>query len=177
MKIGEKMTPKHLSKFFSTEALAVTAVVLTVISQLIQMPGSLAMGVLGIFTAIAWTQLRRLPLPKTLRRFLPFGLTMMMMVLTALWVNVSGDVAHAQFFQGAQDFFQETLGTGDNDATAIVFNAIRALYLLYIAIAFVGVVNAVRQDEDWQTVARTPLLVVVVVTVADVITTLVVDGF
>ncbi len=86
-----------------------------------------------------------------------------------------GQPASAQFFGGAQTFFQENFG-GENDATDIVFNAIRALYLLYIAIAFVGVVNAVRQDEDWQTVARTPLLVVVVVTVADVITQLVVGG-
>ena len=51
-----------------------------------------------------------------------------------------------------------------------MFNVLRALYLLYIAVALIGVVNAVRKDEDWQTVARTPLLVVVAVTIADVLT-------
>jgi hypothetical protein len=32
------------------------------------------------------------------------------------------------------------------------------------------VINAVRKDEDWQSIARTPLLVVVAVTIADVLT-------
>jgi hypothetical protein len=36
--------------------------------------------------------------------------------------------------------------------------------------SLVGVINAVRKDEDWQSVARTPLLVVVAVTIADVLT-------
>jgi hypothetical protein len=47
---------------------------------------------------------------------------------------------------------------------------LRAIYLLYIAISLVGVINAVRKDEDWQSIARTPLLVVVAVTIADVLT-------
>ena len=47
---------------------------------------------------------------------------------------------------------------------------LRAIYLLYIAVSLIGVINAVRKDEDWQSIARVPLLVVVAVTVADVLT-------
>lgn len=54
---------------------------------------------------------------------------------------------------------------------------LRAIFLLYIAISLIGVVNAVRKDEDWQSVARTPLLVVIAVVVADVLTGFVIgDG-
>ena len=53
---------------------------------------------------------------------------------------------------------------------ALVFNVLRAVYLLYIAVSLIGVINAVRKDEDWQSIARTPLLVVVAVTIADVLT-------
>jgi hypothetical protein len=55
-----------------------------------------------------------------------------------------------------------------------VFNVLRALYLLYIAVALIGVINAVRKDEDWQVVARTPLLVVIAVTIADVLTSFII---
>ena len=54
---------------------------------------------------------------------------------------------------------------------------LRAIFLLYIAISLIGVGNAVRKDEDWQSVARTPLLVVIAVVVADVLTGFVIgDG-
>ncbi|OKH14696.1 hypothetical protein FACHB389_35865, partial [Nostoc calcicola FACHB-389] len=58
----------------------------------------------------------------------------------------------------------------DDTAVSLIFNILRALFLLYIAISLVGVINAVRKDEDWQSIARTPLLVVVAVTIADVLT-------
>jgi len=84
--------------------------------------------------------------------------------------------AQAQFFKRAEDFFTNNLTQGTSNggnttaAVSLVFNVLRAIYLLYIAVALIGVINAVRKDEDWQSVARTPLLVVVAVTVADVLT-------
>ncbi|MEM1392851.1 MAG: hypothetical protein AAF757_04090 [Cyanobacteria bacterium P01_D01_bin.116] len=97
------------------------------------------------------------------------------LLLTVFWLDYFASPAQAQFFGKAEDFFKNTLTEGSNDsgtnsAVSLVFNVLRALYLLYIAIALIGVVNAVRKDEDWQNIARTPLLVVVAVTIADVLT-------
>ncbi|MGF2015691.1 MAG: hypothetical protein RMX25_029950, partial [Nostoc sp. DedVER01b] len=92
------------------------------------------------------------------------------------WLDAFAAPAEAQFFKKAEDFFQNTLTSGSSNgsntqlAVGLVFNVLRALYLLYIAVALIGVVNAVRKDEDWQNIARTPLLVVVAVTIADVLT-------
>ncbi len=96
-------------------------------------------------------------------------------ILCGFWLDYFAAPAQGQFFGRAEDFFKDTLtegstDSGTQDAVSLVFNVLRALYLLYIAVALIGVVNAVRKDEDWQNVARTPLLVVVAVTIADVLT-------
>jgi hypothetical protein len=100
-------------------------------------------------------------------------------VLSLFWLDYFAVPAQAQFFQRAQGFFENQLIQGnvtDNDsqnartAVGLIFNVLRAIFLLYIAVSLVGVINAVRKDEEWQTIARTPLLVVVAVTIADVLT-------
>ncbi len=97
-------------------------------------------------------------------------------ILCAFWLDYFADPAQAQFFRKAEDFFKNNLtqaATADSNtqaAVSLIFNVLRALYLLYIAVSLIGVINAVRKDEDWQSVARTPLLVVVAVTIADVLT-------
>ncbi|MDZ7958714.1 MAG: hypothetical protein RMY34_12680 [Aulosira sp. DedQUE10] len=113
-------------------------------------------------------------LPKT--SLIPLQILAAVMVLSLFWLDYFAAPAQAQFFKKAEDFFQNTLtqgssnGSGTQAAVSLVFNVLRALYLLYIAVALIGVVNAVRKDEDWQNIARTPLLVVVAVTIADVLT-------
>ncbi|MEH2165839.1 MAG: hypothetical protein V7K41_04015 [Nostoc sp.] len=94
-------------------------------------------------------------------------------ILSLYWLDWFAAPAQAQFFGEAQKFFEKRLtGTnaGGGEAVGLIFNVLRAIYLLYIAISLVGVINAVRKDEDWQSIARTPLLVVVAVTIADVLT-------
>ncbi|MEH2347933.1 MAG: hypothetical protein V7K55_08000 [Nostoc sp.] len=98
-------------------------------------------------------------------------------VLSLYWLDCFAAPAQAQFFGEAEKFFKKTLtdgsttnSGGSNTAVSLIFNVLRAIYLLYIAISLVGVINAVRKDEDWQSIARTPLLVVVAVTIADVLT-------
>jgi hypothetical protein len=98
------------------------------------------------------------------------------LILSSFWLDYFADPAFAQFFGKAETFFKNSLTQGSaesNNATpaiSLIFNILRALYLLYIAISLVGVINAVRKDEDWQVIARTPLMVVVAVTIADVLT-------
>ncbi len=97
-------------------------------------------------------------------------------ILCLFWLDYFAAPVYAQFFGRAEDFFRNTLtqGTGNSNnsqpAVSLIFNVLRAIYLLYIAVSLIGVINAVRKDEDWQSIARVPLLVVVAVTVADVLT-------
>jgi hypothetical protein len=98
------------------------------------------------------------------------------LLLSCFWLDYFASPAVAQFFKGAEDFFKKTLTQGSNsnnspqEAISLIFNVLRAIYLLYIAISLVGIINAVRQDDDWQSVARIPLLVIIAVTIADVLT-------
>jgi len=97
-------------------------------------------------------------------------------IFSGFWLDYFADPAQGQFFKKAEDFFQNTLtqGSGTTNNTqapiSLVFNILRAIYLLYIAGSLVSVINAVRKDEEWQSMARTPLLVVIAVTMADVLT-------
>jgi hypothetical protein len=114
-------------------------------------------------------------LPK--HQLIPLQALAVAVLLGVFWLDYFAAPAEAQFFKKAEDFFQNTLTQGASNesnntqlAVGLVFNVLRALYLLYIAVALIGVMNAVRKDEDWQSIARTPLLVVVAVTIADVLT-------
>lgn len=100
-------------------------------------------------------------------------------ILVCFWLDYFAEPAQAQFFKRAEDFFRNNLtqsntnttnAAGTQAAISLIFNVMRALYLLYIAISLIGVINAVRRDDDWQNIARTPLLVVIAVTIADVLT-------
>ncbi|MEH2238339.1 hypothetical protein [Nostoc sp.] len=104
-------------------------------------------------------------------------------ILSLYWLDCFAAPAQAQFFGEAEKFFKKNLGGaatssggGSETAISLIFNVLRAIYLLYIAISLVGVINAVRKDEDWQSIARTPLLVVVAVTIADVLTRFVIGS-
>jgi len=105
--------------------------------------------------------------PKVKRAFL-----LILGALVSSFLTLLAQPAQAQFFQNAEDFFTDTF-TSSGAAIPIVFNTLRALYIIYLAVAFIGVFNSVRQDEDWVTAARTPILVVISVTLADILTGLI----
>jgi hypothetical protein len=92
--------------------------------------------------------------------------------LAFAFLSLTAAPARAQFFQNAETFFTDTF-TSSGAAVPIVFNTLRALYIVYLAVAFIGVFNSVRQDEDWVAAARTPILVVITVTLADILTGLI----
>ncbi|MEM1759904.1 MAG: hypothetical protein QXU26_04250 [Thermofilaceae archaeon] len=54
-----------------------------------------------------------------------------------------------------------------------VVNILRVLFLVYLVIALVTVFNALREGEDVQTVARTPILAVVVVGIVEALSVLI----
>ena len=137
------------------------------VDLILNAPGALFVLVLGLTTLALWPQYQHLKHQWRWIAQLTIGGTVT--CLTTVWLASCVEPAQAQFFQNAQNFFESSFGSATN-AIPIVFNSIRALYILYLAVSFVSVINSVRQDEDWQTVARTPALVVVVVTLADILT-------
>ena len=92
---------------------------------------------------------------------------------TVFFLDLSSAPASAQFFQGAEDFISGALAAnapGAADVIALVFNVLRALMLIYLGVSLIRVVQSARNDEDWQTLARTPLIILIAVVVADILT-------
>jgi hypothetical protein len=85
--------------------------------------------------------------------------------------------SQAQFFNNAQTWMNGAFGNAGNGQTQAVielfFNVLRGLFLLYVGISLVRIVQAARNDEDWQTLARTPLIIVLSVFVGDLVTGLI----
>lgn len=85
--------------------------------------------------------------------------------------------AYAQFFNQTQSWLQRSIpGLQGNSIIPLVFNVLRAIFVIYIGINIVQVVQKMQQQEDWQTLARTPLIIVVAVTLGDVLAGLVTGG-
>lgn len=86
--------------------------------------------------------------------------------------------AHAQFFNNAQTWMKKVFDNGNNANTGEVvdlfFNVLRGLFLLYVGVSLVRIVQAAQRDEDWQSLARTPLIIVLAVFVGDLVTALIV---
>ena len=95
-------------------------------------------------------------------------------VISFLMANFLSSPAQALFFENAEDFFNKSF-TSSTAATGIVFNALRGIYILYIAVSLIGVINSVRQDEDWLATAKMPAIVVVSVTLSDILTDVIIS--
>jgi len=96
------------------------------------------------------------------------------------FIDFAAAPANAQFFNNAQTWMNGAFGNaaGNGQTTAVIdlfFNVLRGLFLLYVGISIVRVVQSARNDEDWQTLARTPLIIVMAVFVGDLITGLIVQ--
>lgn len=92
-------------------------------------------------------------------------------------VDFASAPADAQFLNNAQTWMTSAFGGSSNSQVAtmitLIFNVLRALFVIYVGISLVRIVQAARNDEDWQSMARTPIIIVMAVFIADVITGLV----
>ena len=78
--------------------------------------------------------------------------------------------ASAQFFNKTEQWMNTALGsTVDTNLTKLTFNVLRLVFVLYLGIALVKVVSAARDGDDWQTLARTPGIILITVTMGDVL--------
>ncbi|PSB30838.1 hypothetical protein [Chlorogloea sp. CCALA 695] len=83
--------------------------------------------------------------------------------------------AHAQFMNNAETFFENQTYFPNIDPSVIgfIFGILRGLFLIYLAISLVRVVQGARNDEDWQILARTPIIIAVTVVIGDILAGLV----
>jgi hypothetical protein len=81
----------------------------------------------------------------------------------------------AQFFQSAETWMTAQF-TGAGEAITLSFNVLRGLFILYLGISLVRVIQAARQDEDWTNLARTPMIILIAVTMGDILANLIIGG-
>jgi hypothetical protein len=89
---------------------------------------------------------------------------------TIFLLDLTTAPAQAQFLNNAQQWLPGAFPNIDATIVEIFFNVLRALFLLYLAISLVRIINAARQDEDWQQLARTPLIILITVVMGDILT-------
>ncbi|NJO61359.1 MAG: hypothetical protein HC836_24820 [Richelia sp. RM2_1_2] len=94
---------------------------------------------------------------------------------TFLLLDTLSTPAQAQFFQNAETWMSGQF-TGAEEAIVLSFNVLRGLFILYLGISLVKVIQAARNDEDWQNLARTPMIILIAVTVGDILTNLIIGG-
>jgi type IV secretory pathway TrbD component len=94
---------------------------------------------------------------------------------TFLLIDALSTPAKAQFFQSAESWMTGQF-TGAGDAIILSFNVLRGLFILYLGISLVRVVQGARQDEDWTNLARTPMIILIAVTMGDILSNLIIGG-
>ncbi len=77
--------------------------------------------------------------------------------------------AQAQFFNKTQTWLGGAIPGIDATIVSLIFNVLRALFVIYLGIGLVKVIQSARNDDDWQQLARTPLILVVTVTMGDIL--------
>jgi hypothetical protein len=92
-----------------------------------------------------------------------------------LLLDALSSPAQAQFFQNAETWMTGQF-TGADTAITLAFNVLRGLFILYLGISLVRVIQAARQDEDWQNLARTPMIILIAVTMGDILANLIIGG-
>jgi hypothetical protein len=94
---------------------------------------------------------------------------------TFLLLDALSTPVQAQFFQSAETWMTGQF-TGADEAIILSFNVLRGLFILYLGISLVRVVQAARQDEDWTNLARTPMIILIAVTMGDILANLIIGG-
>ncbi len=106
---------------------------------------------------------------------------LLLTIVGALLLELSIAPAQALFFNEAEQWALNTAFGGNvpqsvKDTISLVFNVLRFLFLIYIGIAIVKVVNAAREDEDWKSLAKQPGIILMAVLLGDALTKLVIGG-
>ncbi|MCC3473813.1 MULTISPECIES: hypothetical protein [unclassified Microcoleus] len=140
-----------------------------------------------LFLGTNWISPRQQMLKPWHRALIKYGPAALLFLsaLAIFWIVIMSDSANAQFFKNAETWMKTNFGKaigggggaggagGGGDVISLVFNVLRAIYILYLGVELVKCIKAAQQDQDWQTLARTPLIIVVSITIADIVSTLI----
>lgn len=117
------------------------------------------------------------------RHKLNIALLVFCLVGAVFFLDYAAAPAQAQFFNQTESWLRSSFpitaggaGGGGTDIYKLVFNTLRAIFVLYLAVSLVRVIAAARNDEDWQTLARTPLIILITVTLGDILAGLITGG-
>jgi hypothetical protein len=90
--------------------------------------------------------------------------------LAVLHILVPTSSVSAQFLNNAEEFFSSSF-EGVDEAIELLFNGVRAVYVIYLAVSLWRAFQESRggDGEDFATLARTPAKVLIIVTLADVL--------
>ncbi|MGD1874559.1 MAG: hypothetical protein ACFB02_16085 [Mastigocoleus sp.] len=161
-------------------SLAFTGLVTTVVDNIVNpsLISSITLGlsVLGIVTVIWRKELNRV-LNHVVRLTTLYRVTSPILTIlgTFVFLDALSMSAQAQFFQNAETWMSGQF-TGANEAITLAFNVLRGLFILYLGISLVRVIQAARNDEDWVNLARTPMIILITVTMGDILANLIIGG-
>lgn len=80
------------------------------------------------------------------------------------------DPASAQFFNKTETWMNSAIpGMTDNTLVKLIFNVLRAIFVIYLGIALVKVIQAAREGEEWKSLATQPVIVFFTSTLGDVL--------
>lgn len=113
-----------------------------------------------------------------LRRLAFTSLPSLVILVAYILTDLTLAPAQAQFLQNAETFITTLLAGSNVPATLVplIFGVLRAIFVIYIAIAVIRVLAAARNDDDWTTLARTPLIIVMAIVIGDLMANLVIGG-
>ncbi|BAZ37609.1 hypothetical protein NIES4101_35320 [Calothrix sp. NIES-4101] len=173
-------TDSHQRNHARTNSLMLTAISVTVIDVVIN-PSLIGITTLTISTLGMSAIFFRRELEgffKIIAKFShSYKITLSVLILWSAFLLLEAleSPVHAQFFQSAETWMTGQF-TGAEEAITLSFNVLRGLFILYLGISLVRVIQAARQDEDWQNLARTPMIILIAVTMGDILANLIIGG-
>lgn len=178
----DSISPRLNTPFYSISnfSLWIIALAITVFNAIVNPNlASFATVILGILATvtIAWRHNFNslFTFLEKLSRYYRFSTPIFIILGTFVLLDALSTPAQAQFFQNAETWMTGQF-TGAGEAIPLVFNVLRGLFLIYLGISLVKVIQASRQDEDWQNLARTPMIILIAVTVGDILANLIIGG-
>ena len=95
-----------------------------------------------------------------------------------LYFLLTPETANAQFFFAAEEKIIEGLGQFSGDGAAenvgfltniiyMVMWLLRFIMIIYLGVQLVKIVGQMREEEDWKATAKTPVMFLIVITVGD----------
>ena len=105
------------------------------------------------------------------------GLLFGMAIAIAFFVGLT-EPAHALFYSKAEEFMKSKVFNGVQGADTMIsltINVLRAIFVIYVGVAVISVVQKMQQGDDWQTAARIPLVVLLCATIGDKMSEMIVN--